>query len=73
MSVTDLLETARFVVDGKGNKTAVILDYAVWEELLTLLEDMEDAAEIRRLREAGEEAIPLEQAKAELRAKGLDV
>lgn len=73
MSVTDLLETARFVVDGKGNKTAVMLDYAVWEELLTLLEDTEAAAEIRRLREEGGEAIPLEQAKAELQANRLDV
>ena len=73
MSVSDLLETAQFVVDANGNKKAVVLDYAVWEELLTLLEDTEDAAEIRRIREAGEEAIPWEQAKAELRAKGLDV
>ena len=36
------------------------------------LEDMEDAEEIRRLRKAGEETIPWEQAKAELRAGGVD-
>ncbi len=37
--------------------------------LLTLLEDLEDAEEIRRLREAGEDeqALPWEQAKEELR------
>jgi hypothetical protein len=40
---------------------------------LTLLEDLDDAQEIRRLREAGEEAIPWPEAKAELRAEGLDV
>ena len=56
-----------------GNKKAVVLDYTVWEELLTLLEDLEDAEEIRRLREAGEEAIPWEQAKAELRTRGVNV
>jgi hypothetical protein len=37
------------------------------------LEDLEDAEEIRRLREAGEETIPWEQAKAELQAEGVDV
>ena len=51
----------------------MVLDYTVWEELLTLLEDWEDAEELRRLREAGEETVPWEQAKAELRAEGVDV
>ncbi|RMG55966.1 MAG: hypothetical protein D6723_01550 [Acidobacteria bacterium] len=73
MRVTELLQTAQFVVDASGNKKAVVLDYTVWEELLTLLEDWEDAEEIRRLREAGEEAVSWEQAKAELRAEGIDV
>lgn len=44
-----------------------------WEELLTLLGDLEDAEEIRRLRESEEEAISWEEAKAELRAKGVNV
>jgi len=73
MSVTELLQSAQFVVDGHGNKKAVVFDYAVWEELLRLLEDLEDAEEIQRLREAGEEAIPWSQAKAELRTEGIDV
>jgi len=73
MSAIEMLQTAQFVVDAQGNKKAVLLDYKVWEELLTLLEDWEDAEEIRRLREAGEEAIPWEQAKAELRTEGIDV
>jgi hypothetical protein len=73
MSVIELLQMAQFVVDANGNKKAVVLDYTVWEELLTLLEDGEDAEEIRRLREAGEEVIPWEEAKAELRAGGVDV
>ena len=40
---------------------------AVYEALLTLLEDLKDAEEIRHLRDAGEEVIPWEQAKVELR------
>lgn len=73
MSVIELLQTVQFVVDSSGNKKAVVLDYSVWEKLLTLLEDWEDTEEIRRLREAGEEAIPWEEAKAQLRAGGIDV
>jgi len=73
MGVTELLEAAQFLVDAEGKKKAVVLDLAIWEELLTLLEDLDDAEEIRRLREAREEAIPWDQAKAELRAEGIDV
>ena len=73
MSVIELLRKAQFVVDASGNRKAVLLDYTAWEELLTLLEDWEDSDEIRRLREAGEQAIPWEEAKAELRTEGVDV
>ncbi|HIE12734.1 MAG TPA: hypothetical protein EYP63_04820 [Desulfotomaculum sp.] len=73
MNVIEMLQKAEFVVDAYGNKKAVLLDYKVWKELLTLLEDREDMEEIRRLREAGEEAIPWEQAKTELRTDGIDV
>jgi len=73
MAVMELLQTAQFLVDVDGNKKSVVLDYALWEELLTLLEDLEDVEEIHRLRETGEEAIPWEQAKAELRSEGIDV
>ncbi len=73
MSVYELLQRSQFVVDASGKKKSVVLDYAVWEELLVLLEDFEDAEEIRRLREMMEERIPWDQAKAELRAEGVDV
>ena len=73
MSVTEILQNIQFVVDVGGNKKAVLLDYSLWEELLTQLEDLEDAEEIRRLREAEEEVISWEQAKGELRAEGVDV
>jgi hypothetical protein len=61
------------LVDANGNKKAVVLDYPVWEELLTQLEDLEDAQEIQRLREANEDVITWDQAKAELRSEGVDV
>jgi hypothetical protein len=73
MSTTDLLRSVQFLVDTDGNKKAVVLDYPVWEELLTQLEDLEDAQEIQRLREANEEVTTWDQAKAELRSEGVDV
>lgn len=73
MSVTEILQNIQLVVDVGGDKKAVLLEYSLWEELLTQLEDLEDAEEIRCLREAEEEVIPWEQAKGELRAEGVDV
>ena len=38
MSVTEILQNIQFVVDVGGDKKAVLLDYSLWEELLTQLE-----------------------------------
>ncbi len=73
MSVNELLQNVQFVVDTVGNETAVMLDYKDWEELITLLEDIEDAEEFSRSINSEEELIPWDQAKAELSAKGIDV
>ncbi len=73
VGVLEQLRTVQFLVDPDGSKRAVVIEYSIWEELLALLEELEDAEEIRRLREAGEEAISWEEAKAELRAGGVDV
>lgn len=40
MGVLEHLRTIQFLVDADGNKKVVVLDYPVWEELLTLLEDL---------------------------------
>jgi hypothetical protein len=40
-----------------------MIDVEVWEELLTMLEDAEDAREIKQLRVLKEEAIPWGQVK----------
>ena len=73
MHVNELIRKAQTVVNCDGNKKAVQLDYATWEELLDLLEDIEDVREIDRVREANEEYISWEQAVTELRADGVDV
>ena len=42
MRVSELIEKAQFVTDSTGKKRAVLLDYALWEELLEFLEGSED-------------------------------
>ena len=67
MNVTDILEKAQFVVDAGGKKKSVLLDYAAWEALLTLLEDLKDIEDMRHLRDPDEKVIAWKQAKAELK------
>ena len=49
MSVSELLASAQsvqFVIDEHGSKKAVLLDLAVWEEILSLLKNLAaDAAD----------------------------
>lgn len=40
-NLTDLLEDIRVVVDNKGNKTAVQIEWMVWEKLLDLLQTVD--------------------------------
>lgn len=61
MSIAELIKTAQFVVDGDGNRRAVQLDLVVWEELITLLEDLEDAEEMAQAHQEDDELIPWEQ------------
>jgi len=72
-AIYDLIETAEFVVNADGKKKAVMLDFSVWEDLLELLEDIEDSAEIESIKASGERPIPWQAAKAELQAGGIDV
>ncbi len=68
MSITELIRTAQFVVDSDGNRKAVQLDLAVWEELITLLEDLEDAEEITQASQEEDELIPWEQVVSDYKA-----
>ena len=67
MRANKLIEKAQLVVDSKGKKSAVQLDYSTWEELLALLENLEDLEEIDRARRSGEKYVPWEQSKGSLK------
>lgn len=66
MNITQLSQRVQFVVDAEGHKSAVLVSLDDWEHLLILLEDLEDAEEIRHARAENEESIPWKQAKVEL-------
>lgn len=72
-AIYELLESAEFVVNADGEKKAVMLNFSVWEDLLNLLEDIEDSAEIESIKASGEQPVSWKQAKAELQAGGVDV
>ena len=44
----DVVTSARYLVDGRGGKTDVVLSWAVWQSLLEMLEDLDDREVIRR-------------------------
>ena len=67
MNVAEELSAVQVVVDAERNKTAALLDYALWEELIEMFEGLEDDEEITRLRDENEESVPREEAKAQLR------
>ena len=56
----------RFIVDDRGEKTAVILDIAEYRRLLEEAEELEDIRAYDAAKAAGGEAIPFEQAVAEI-------
>lgn len=70
MQVNELIEKAQVLVDSDGKKKAILLDYAFWQELL---EDLEDMEALDRVREAGQEYVSWEEARAELRVDGVRV
>ncbi len=42
MKVMDILETAQYVVDKRGQQTAVLLDLFTWRSLQQILEDLQE-------------------------------
>lgn len=51
MSLTELIKSVEFLVDAEGNKKAAVLDWAVWEALLTWLEEIEEIEDTQAVRE----------------------
>jgi hypothetical protein len=69
MTITEMLDKVQYVTNTEGTRQAVIVELAIWEELLELLEDLEDIEEIAWNKAAiaagEEELIPWEQVEAE--------
>ncbi|MBN1450128.1 MAG: hypothetical protein JW963_03860 [Anaerolineales bacterium] len=66
MTVADILKSIKYVVNPNGQQSAVMVDMDVWEQIVALLEDAEDAEEIKQLRTIKEDTIPWKTAKKEL-------
>lgn len=66
--------TATYVTDADGKRLGVLLDLATYERLIEELEDLEDIrdgrAALAALVTGEDEAIPFDQAMAELDARG---
>lgn len=56
MSVSDILNSVKFVIDPDEQQSAVV-DMEVWEQIVPLLEDAENAEELEKARELKEETI----------------
>ncbi len=63
MTIADILNSVKFVVDSDGQQSAVMVDMDVWNQIVTLLEDAE---EIKKARSVKEETIPWKTAKKDL-------
>jgi len=60
MKVIDILDTAQYVVDKRGQQTAVLLDLSAWRSLQQLLEDMQEDERLGELMIAVQEDEKLE-------------
>jgi hypothetical protein len=47
MTVKEILESVRFVVDLEGRPSAAVVDMPTWEALLDVLEEVEDLELVR--------------------------
>ncbi len=66
MTVADILNSVKFVIEPDGHQSAVVVEWDIWEQIVTLLEDAEDADEIKKARAVKEETIPWNIARKEL-------
>ncbi len=66
MTIAEILNSVKFVVNPDGRQSAVVVDLDTWEQIVMLLEDAEDADEIKKARSIKEETIPWKTAKKDL-------
>lgn len=69
LPIRTIIESAQIVIDSQGNRTAVQLDWQMWEQLQALLEDLEDAAEIEIARQEDDDLFDWAQVVAEYQAQ----
>ena len=60
----------KYVVDGKGRKTAVMLDIATYRALLAEIEDLRDALQLDEAVRSSKGSRPYEEIRAELEQSG---
>jgi len=67
MTVAEILKSIKFVVNPNGQQSAVMVDMNLWEQILTILKDAEDADEMRQARTIKEDKISWNITKKELK------
>lgn len=60
MSVIDIFEAAQYVVDKRGQQTAVLLDLSSWQKLQRILEELMEDERLGELMDAVQEDEKLE-------------
>jgi hypothetical protein len=65
MELVEIFKSVRYVVNRDGQETAVQLDLAAWRALVALLEDLEDAAELKRARQEDDILVDWEEVVAD--------
>jgi PHD/YefM family antitoxin component YafN of YafNO toxin-antitoxin module len=61
-----MMHRPRFLVDDEGHKVGVLLDIDTYQQLLEELEELESLRAFDRAKEEAGEAIPLDEALAEI-------
>ena len=69
MTIVEILDSVRYVVNGQGVRTAVQIDLSIWEVLRQLLEDKEDIADIQQARVEEDTVFDWSQVVAEYQMK----
>jgi hypothetical protein len=54
-----------YLTDKEGQRTAVVIDIHIWDQILEALEDAQDAEEMRDAQDEPDELVPWQQVVAE--------
>jgi hypothetical protein len=61
-----------YLIDKEGQRTAVVIDIHIWNQILEALEDAEDAEEMRSARDEEDELVSWKQVVAEYQSGEVD-